>query len=345
MPATHADMLRSFAERICQGESPLYEHLCRLTADDADLLRIVQSAPASQPAPNLFLAVIHFLLLSGADHELVAFYATCTEHPGPPEESFAPFRDFCLRNEAAVSELMAHRRVQTNEVRRCSYLLPAFCHVARQAAGQPLALIEVGASAGLNLIWDRYAYGYGDSELSPAGATVRITAELRGERGIPMPDRLPEVVHRVGLDLHVIDATDPTEALWLRSLVWPDQLPRHQLLASAIETLRSDPPDLVQGDALDLLPSLIQHAPDCGALCVFHCHTLNQFSDRQRDRFHALLAEASTHRPLVQLSAEWIRTPTPELTATRWQAGHGVTQHLAHVDQHGRWIEWLADLR
>ena len=339
-----AQRLRRFAEQNCRDESPLYEHLCSRTADDPELLRIVCAAPDGQPAPNLFLAAVHFLLLAGSRHELGGFYGSCVAAPRPYRDAFPAFRDFCLQYQDAIRELISRRRVQTNEVRRCAYLLPAFAYVAALEHPRPLALIEVGTSAGLNLIWDRYAYDYGTGGLlGRSTSPVRITTELRGHRRPLLPRDLPVVVQRVGVDLHVPDLSDPAEVLWLRALIWPDQPARRELLNAAIEELRADPPDLIAGDALDLLPSLLRAAPGDATVCVFHCHTLNQFSESQREQFSGLLAEASRQRPVVELSAEWLRTPAPELRLIGYEAGRSRSQHLANVDHHGCWIEWLVD--
>jgi hypothetical protein len=340
-----AGKLRWFAEHACRGESPLYQHLCSNAAADERLIEMVKDTPAGQPVPNLFLAAIHYLLLSGTDHELAAFYPSCVRNSKSPQTAFPAFRDFCLANQASIKDLMSHRRVQTNEVRRCAYLRPAFASIARRTGSRPLALIEVGSSAGLNLIWDRYAYDYGTGEVyGPPAARVRITAELVGRQSLPLKDQSPVVVQRIGVDLHVPDVTRPDETRWLRSLVWPDQSDRMELLTAAIEELRADPPALIEGDALDLLPTLICEAPHEAMVCVFHCHTLNQFSEEQRGNFRSLLAESSRKRPVVQLSAEWILTPSPELKLDCWNEGECKSELLANVDHHGRWIEWLAEV-
>jgi hypothetical protein len=340
--AVFAEFFRRFAATSCRGESPLYEQLCLCVADDPRLLEIVHAAPAEQPAPNLFLAAVHFLLLSGVEHDLGGFYGSCTAEQKPPQGVFPAFRDFCLTYEAAIQALMRQRRVQTNEVRRCAYLFPAFAQLADESAPHPLALIEVGASGGLNLTWDRYAYDFGTGRTwGCTESRVRIATELRGSGVLPLPEELPVVAHRVGVDLHVVNVADPAEALWLRSLVWPDQPERMKLLTDAIEECRSAPPELREGDALDLLPGMIHQAPSHAIVCVYHCHTLNQFSEQQRREFDQLLAAASLERPVIQLSAEWIFTPTPQLIRTRWQRGQSQSAHLADVDHHGRWIEWL----
>lgn len=337
-----ARTLRRFAEQACRDESPLYEHLCSRTADDARLLDIVSATPAGQPVPNLFLGAIHYLLLAGAEHELAAFYPSCVPEPKTHQHAFPAFREFCLAHETAIRDLIAQKRVQTNEVRRCAYLLPAFMHIARTTGERPLALVDVGASGGLNLIWDRYAYEFGPGNVwgNPA-APVRITTELRGNLVPTLTDQPPVVAHRIGIDLHIPEVTSTAEALWLKALIWPDQPERMELLTAAIAEWRRSPPDLLEGNALDLLPDLIRTAPQAATACILHCHTLNQFSVEQREAFHNLMATASWDRPLVELSAEWICTASPELRVLYWSGGAVQDQHLANIDQHGRWIEWL----
>jgi hypothetical protein len=339
-----ARKLKDFAEQVCRSESPLYEQLCLSMADDRPLLRLLQIGQSGQPVPNLLLAAVHYLLLSGSGHELGDFYRSCVAVPRPPQQAYGAFREFCLSNEAAIGELMSTRRVQTNEVRRCTYLLPAFAWIARHGQQRPLALIEVGTSAGLNLNWDRYHYDYGGGRLcGPCDARVRLSTECRRRRYPQLPDDPPAVVQRVGVDRQLVRATDAGDVLWLRSLVWPDQPQRMELLLAAIGELRDDPPQLVEADAFDTLPRLIRRAPDEATLCVFHCHTLNQFSDEQRTAFDELLASASRERPFIQLSAEWIRTATPELHVCDWTGGERRGVYLANVDHHGRWLEWLRD--
>ena len=160
---------------------------------------------------------------------------------------------------------------------------------------------------------------------------------------LPLPDRPPAVAYRVGVDLHVPNVANPTEALWLRSLIWPDQPERMDLLIAAIKELRTDPPELIKGDAFDLVPELIREAPVEAPVCIFHSHTLNQFSEQQREQFSRLLAAASRERPVAQLSAEWIFTPSPELWLYQWSGGENRSEHLANVDHHGRWVEWLIE--
>ena len=337
-----AKQVKLFGEKNCRGQSPLYEQLCLRLAEDRGLIEIVRATPDGQPVPNLILAAVHFLLLSGIEHDLMKYYPSCHETPQPASDAFDAFRSFCLDHEQPIRELLATRRVQTNEVRRCASLFPAFSWITGQHPAKPLAMIEIGCSAGLLLNWDRYDYRYGEEQQSnDLDSPVLIQSEWRGERRPNWSTNLPSIVSRVGIDLHVVDLTDSIETMWLKSLIWPDQLDRMKLLDAAVEQFIKSPVSLLEGDAINLLPTLLKTVPESACVCVLHSHTLNQFSFEQREQFDSLLLEFSRHRTLVQLSVEWIYTPQTQLEVVYWERGQSLKTHLANVDHHGRWIEWL----
>ncbi|MCI0548318.1 MAG: DUF2332 domain-containing protein [Candidatus Rokubacteria bacterium] len=339
--AALARRFHRFAEAECRGSSPLYEHLAAAIAADPELLALAASAAPGQPVPNLLLGAVHFLLAQDRDAPLARFYPSLTAQPAPPAGAPADFRAFCLARAEAIRHLLATRRVQTNEVGRSAYLLLAFATVAALANERPVALVEIGTSAGLNLLWDRYGYRYGpDAARGDARSPVQIACELRGERRPPLPPGLPAIARRVGIDLHVIDAGVEEEAQWLRALVWPEHRERAALLERAIEVLAREQPELLEGDGLTLLPDVLRGLPAEAVACVFHTHTLNQWPGEARERLDALLAEHAANRELYRIAAEWLGTPHPELTLTTWRAGHTRTRLLARVDPHGRWLEW-----
>lgn len=346
--------LLRFAETSCRGQSPLYERLCIAASQDSEVMKLAAATPSGQPVPNLLLAAVHYLLLDQFDHALAAYYPSCGGN-GDVGDSFPAFRDFCVENERSIRQLMETRRVQTNEVRRCSYILPAM-HVMSDLVDKPLALIEVGCSAGLLLHFDAYAYDYGeDSILGASRSEVRIESEWKGDvrplqpkEESPLPPSplspSPRWGERIGIDLHPIDLDQPDEAKWLRALIWPDQPRRLALIDRAIEHWQQAPrPPLIQGDAMSVLPDVLENVASTAVPVVMHCHTLNQFTDQQREMFEKMLATCSEKRPVVELSAEWIRTPTTELWMTRWENGGGERCWLANVDHHGRWVQWRAD--
>jgi len=326
--------------------SPLYERLARGVAGDPDLLDIAAAAPEGQPAPQLLLAAVQNLLLDGADHPLAEHYPTCTDDPVSPGEvdPFPRFRSFCLDRETAIRDTVASRRVQTNEVGRSAVLFPAFARVARRSTDS-LALVEVGASAGLNLCWDRYRYEYGDDGVhGDPDSSVVVESAVRGERGPPFPDTVPGVVHRVGVDLNPLDAADDDDARWLRSLVIPDQRARRERLAAAIDLVARDPPDLVAGDALDVLPAVLDEVPDEGALCVFSTLTLYQLGEDAIVELRDLLTERSRERTVHWLSDDLSADrDVPTYRHATLSGGDMEATQIAAYESYGEWVRWLAE--
>jgi len=340
-PDALAAQFASFGEEGRLNGSSLYERLALAVASDSDLLALAAHA-RNRPVPNLFFAAVHYLILKGTAHPLAALYRAAAEGTRA-DDPYPCFRSFCREHADAICSLLATRLVQTSVVRRCAYLVPAFALVAARAGGRPLALVDVGASAGLNLLWDRYGYDYGGGRHcgNPA-SPVHITCKLRGERFPPLPKVLPAVAFRTGIDLAPIDVRDPDAALWLRALVWPDHADNAALLDAAISVARHDPPPVRTGDALDILPEVLAMAPDEAALCVYHNHTLNQFSPEARDRFAALIDKHAAARDIYRLAAESLSTLEVTLELTVSAAGARTSELLARCHAHGRWIEWLA---
>lgn len=141
---------REFAESECKDSSPLYFALSNSIAEDEFLLEVAAHSSPGQPAPNLLLASVHYLLCSGISHAVSAFYPTCTKSPLDPSGAFPAFRDFVLMHRAEVIRLLQSRLVQTNDARRSAYLFPALAFAASHFEPKPLTLVEIGTSAGLN---------------------------------------------------------------------------------------------------------------------------------------------------------------------------------------------------
>jgi len=336
-----AQRFERFARRECQV-SPLYERLSFGIAEDPELLAIAGQARPGQPAPNLFLAAVHFLLLGGVQHPLAAFYPSLSPATPLCADPYRSFRAFCLEHREKILGLISTRLVQTNEVRRCGCLLPAFAVVAARHYGRPLALVEIGASAGLNLLWDYYGYDYGEGRrCGDPGSAVQIECALRGDRLPPLPVAFPPIATRVGIDLNPIDVCDPDAALWLRALVWPDEAGRAELLQRAVRIAQQHPPRLLAGDALERLPEVLATVPDGQTLCVFHTHTINQFPVEARSILAALLTERATGRDLYRVSVEWLGREHPRLECVAFENGVKTESLLGHCGSHGEWLEWL----
>lgn len=343
------DLSESFARYADWAEdvSPLYERLARETAGDRDFRDIAAEAPSGQPPPQLLLAAVHALLLRGSEHRLAAFYPTCTDDPADPvtTDPFPAFREFCLANEARIRDIVSSRRVQTNAVGRSAVLFPAFIHVVAAGARPPLALVEIGASAGLNLFWDHFRYEYeNDGTYGALDSPVTVESAVRGDVDPPLSRTVPDVRYRVGVDLNPLDVTDPADTPWLRALVVPDQQRRHRRLESAIELVRDDPPRLRAGDAVAVLPDVLPAVPEDMELCVFSTHTLYQLNEQRRASLREILVEHSDERPVHWLSNE-PRRESDDMTYryTRLRDGVEEQRRIAEHESYGNWIRWLAD--
>lgn len=339
---TIADGFLWNAEHALADSSPLYATLARRIADDPEMLALAAHAQPHQPVMNMLFASVHYLLMRDRDEPLAAFFPDLTRHPNTTDDAYPTFRAFCLKHAKEIIELEGTRRVQTNEVARCALFLPAFTLITRQLRGRRAALIEVGSSAGLNLNWDRYAYDYGDGNVyGDTASDLVLKCELRGGGSPPMPENGlgEDYFKRAGIDLNPNDVADEDAMLWLRALVWPEQVERAERLQKAIALARRFPPNVLQGDALELVPRLIRETSRETAVVLFHSFVLNQMPQQLRARFDELLVENSAERHVVDVAIEPSEWPAP-LVLTMYANGTRTQEMLATCDHHGRWLEW-----
>lgn len=333
----------------CAGSSPLYERLARAAADDAAVLAVAAAAPPERSAPHLLLAAVHDRLLAGVDHPLAAFYGSVTDDPLDPTEQdpYPAFRAFCLSEAGALREVVSTRRTQTNAVRRSAVLYPAFAHVARASdAGGPLAVVEVGPSAGLNLLWDAYDYAYdlpdgGTRRVGAGEGRVTVASTVRSGDP-PLPANPPAVASRVGVDRNPVDVTDDREARWLRALVWPEHDERRRVLRDALAVAREDPPRLVAGDGIERLPDLVGEVPHGTPVCVFDTLVRYQLPEDADERYRETVRRLAGERDL-----HWLTGPEDAddhdaigLTHRTVADGEWTVRRLGRYEPHGAWVEW-----
>jgi hypothetical protein len=228
------------------------------------------------------------------------------------------------------------RATQTNEPARCAALLPALA-----AIGGPLALVEVGTSAGLCLYPDRYAYEYDGRPLGGPSA-VRLRCTTSG--GVPVPGELPQVAARIGVDLSPLDVTDPDDLAWLRALVWPGprQAERLQRLDAACAVAAADPPTLLTGDLLDRLPDALARVPEGATPVVMHTALLPYVPQERRTAFVERVRD---------LPCRWVAQEGAGMvpgTGDPYPGGWGPYfvlsldgRPLAHAAPHGGRVDWL----
>ncbi len=316
-----------FAELECKDYSPAYYHLALEVAEDAEVLAFVARQPVTQP--NLLFAAVQYLT-------------------GPERMplSSAALRGFLEREGEAVTALMRDHRTQTNEVGRCAALLPAL------PIG-PIALVEIGASAGLCLLLDKYYYDYGVAHVGDADSPVQIRCKVGGP--VPVPDITPKIVWRRGLDLNPLDVRRQDDAEWLLACVWPDHPDRRRRLQAAISLARQAPPVVMAGDLVADLPEVLAKVPREAQLVVVHSATLHYVSEGRRQELARILNGESHQRDVVWISNEGYGV-IPELAAiapkdterafllgkTVLSRGHRVDSLLALAHPHGAELTWLA---
>jgi hypothetical protein len=233
-----------------------------------------------------------------------------------------------------LTRVILARGTQTNEPARCAILLPVLAQLP-----QPLALIEVGASAGLTLLYDRYSYDYGGHRLAgsdPQAPTLRC----RPSGPVPLPARIPAISWRAGLDLSPLDVTSDDDMRWLSCLVWPGEGDRAERLRAAIGTARRRPPVVYRGDLRTDLPALAAQAPAGATVVVCHSSVLYQVAPPGREQFAAAVRG---------LGCTWLSSEPPAIVpgtampATDDQmcvlARDG--RPVARADSHGTWLQWL----
>lgn len=352
-----AQCQEQFAEfaRTVGRDTPLYGALASAIAGDRALAGLLLAAPVAQRQPVLLFACVHSLLLRDLDDPLAAWYPNLTPSARPHDDGLAPaFAEFCAGHSDELSEMLATRRTQTNEIGRCALFAPAFAVVTPSVGA--LAHLDIGASAGLNLLIDRYQIHYRPDGVVGGESAVRLTCERRGAVPIPLPPGHAPVRGRIGLDLDPVDVTDAEQVRWLEACVWPDHVERFELLTAAIEMARIEPPDVRRGDAVTDTPALVRELAVHGHPIVTTSWVMSYLSTDERQQFVTGLDDTARDMDLSLLYAEnpalcpelpsapdvggHRSVPTAVVLVT-WRNGRRLARHLADGHPHGRWMRWL----
>lgn len=297
----YADVARQYAEFAeAAGDSPCFRAWSLGVVDDPEVQEWIGRLPALKQQPNLVFAAARW-------HGVPA--------PGP----YDALRQALLADDGAIVETIRARATQTNEVRRLATLAPFLGEVAEQA-GAPVALLEVGPSAGLCLYPDRWSYAWQTpTAVVRAGTGPELACTVDGRLPTTAP---PPVAWRGGIDLNPLDVTDPDATAWLENLVWPEQDERRALLRAGLDVARSDPPRLVRGDLLTGLEQLVEEAAAHGPVVVFHTAVIAYLQPPDRERFHDLVAGLVAAGRCRWVSNE-ARRVLPRVTATLPDGGPG----------------------
>ncbi len=338
------DSFRHQARACADLGSPFTARLCTLAAErltgDSRVGATVLGWPGNPDGTGDALALrlagtLHALVRSGQDPALSAVY--------PPQAVdddtlWAAIEAAMRRDEAFMLERLKSAP-QTNEVRRSSALLPGFLTIAAQT-GKPLILSEVGASAGLNLQWDRYSYQLGDIRWGQASA-VELAPRWEG----PLPPQAPiEIIERAGCDLNPLDPASEDDRLRLFSYIWADQQDRLDRTAAALEMANESGLKVEKAEAIDWLRKRLTTPHPGMAHVIYHTIAWQYLPPALKAEGEALIADAGARAteaaPLARLQLEADGKPEgAALLLTLWPTGE--TREIGRADFHGRWVKWV----
>ncbi|MEB2344116.1 MAG: DUF2332 domain-containing protein [Deltaproteobacteria bacterium] len=341
-----AEAFRSQALGCASTGSPIYAELLARAGGDlaaggvfAEIVADYRGHPLLDALALRIFAAVHALVLAGDAPALAAHYPSAGgryEAEGAWRALHALARE--RRDDLRVAAVA--RPVQTNEVRRCAVLLGGFLRVAHET-GLPLRLREVGASAGLNLGWDRYRYALGPQGWGEPRARVVLGSDWSG--ALPPLAAPVRVASRAGCDVAPIDLRDGEQCRKLESFVWPEQLERLATLRAAIAALRPEPPPVEAAHAGDWVARELAAPAPGEATVLFHSVVWWYLSGAERQRIdtdvRAAGARATPGAPLAWLRMEGARLDEAELRLLLWPGGED--RLLARTHWHGAWVHWL----
>ncbi len=332
----------SFTGRLCDL---LADRLSHETRPGARTL----AWPGDPGADGLALRLagaLHALVLTGQDAGLTSIYPPDGKVPLDDDDVWRVVEN-ALRAHGDFIDGWLDSPPQTNEVARAAMILPALAQLAARF-DLPLALYEIGASAGLTLQLMQFHYDFSGVRIGDAGSPVQLCPDIRTPP--PLTKILPAVVSRRGCDLNPLDATCEVDAMRLRSYVWADQRPRHDRLNGAIELYANNPPVMEQKDAALWVARELDARPDNAISVFYHTIVWQYLPSDVKSMIEKSLADvgakSSPGAPLAFLGMEGYGNPDHAiLELTAWSgdaATDGRKVKLAHVDYHGRWIDWRA---
>ncbi|MFI5606313.1 DUF2332 domain-containing protein [Amycolatopsis sp. NPDC051903] len=336
-------LFRVFSATQGQGGSPVYAALSDGVVTDDGLLDLLLAAPGEQRRPSLLFAAVNLLLAAEPGAPLAAYYPIHGGSRAIDDRLVPAFAAFCDGHRDELLRLLRERSTQTNDIRRCVALRLGLDHVRRRWPG-PLALVEVGASAGLNLRFDRYRYRLNGHETAGPSPVV-VSCEVHGELPAEPP---PEITTRLGLDLNPIDLTDPDARAWLAAFIWPEQVGELATLRGAIDVALALPAPVVRGNAVTDTGQTLAELPGSEPVVVFTASLLSYLTADERTAFADQLR--ASRRPVAWVFAEapgllaatGLTVPTPlARRTTNYVVGASLPDHdelLALADPYLRWL-------
>jgi len=319
-----ADLCRMFADNLT--DETAVGAMCLGWAGDP--------GPSGDSVPLRLCGGLHALVLGARDEALADLY--------PPRTcgglDWDVLENALIEHEAFLLEWMA-LPPQTNEVSRAGVRWPSLTVIAA-VAQLPLDLLEVGASAGLNLNLDRFRYTLGAVQTGERASPLHLKPQWKGNQVAPAA---VDIRHRAGCDISPLDIGDPVQALRLRSYVWPDQDERKQRLEAALTIADSNPVVVERSDAVSWLREQLDGIREKTCRVIYSTIAWQYLSKQARQEGEALIGAAAQNATFDSPLA-WLRfeadgkEPGAGIGLQMWP--HGIDAQLGRGDFHGRWVDW-----
>ena len=324
--------------------SPFTADLCRVLADHLDdsnpvgahvLTWAGNPSHRAEAVPLRLCGGLHALVLLEKDTDLGAHY--------PPLRDSAPpwpvIENALINHEAFLLEWMKSPP-QTNEVQRSNAIWPTVVLTGNQT-GLPIRLLEIGASAGLNMQMDRFSFDFAGQRSGDQASAVKLSPEWRGSAA---PVGETKIVSKAGCDINPIDVMNDADVMRLMSYIWAGQPERHQRTKAAIEIAKSNPVPIEHMDAVSFLERELAARPDGVCTVIYTTIAWQYLSDddkrRGTDMIEQAGAVATPENPLAWISLEGDGSePGASVWMRLWP--NQIDQEMARADFHGRWIEWV----
>jgi hypothetical protein len=299
-------------------------------------IRDWQGAPLADALPLRIAGGLHALYLSGDEPALGAIYS------GEGADDVALVRNAIGRHEARLMTSL-DGPPQTNEAGRSSNFIAAMLWLAEEGLPPRFACLELGSSAGINLMIDRFGYQLGGIKAGPESPVMEFKPDWQGA---PPPDHTIEFAILKGCDVAPVDLTDPVQALRLKGYIWPEHAVRFERMDAAIAAAKASAPDLVQMNAADFVERELAGPQDAGTTRVLMHSIVWQYVPKdQQARVTAAMkaagANATTDRPLAWIALEANRDTHRHEMVVRYWPGGDEGKLLAEAHPHGAWIKWL----
>lgn len=282
-----AERYRSFAAEQAAGSSPTLQRWAEVIAEDSALLALLAPLPPGKQQPNLVFAAARW---HGA-------------RPGDEDS----LRELLTTQWTTVEATIRARATQTNEAARCAAIL-----LGLQFVPGPVALLEIGAAAGLCLIPDQYSYTFsGDARLDPVSGPSPVFIDIHLGDGIKPPATMPDISWRAGLDPNPLNPADPDTLAWLQTLIWPEHEARRTRLTAAAALAAEHHVRVSAGDLRTDLGALVAAAPSNATLVITHSATLAYLDEPARQEAVEHIERLGAHR--ISFEARGVDPAVPHI--------------------------------